>query len=528
MPATIAHHVADPAAERFFHRLDRLERNDERSFRWSLGRWSLGLYGLEHSAPVVLRLTMSATRPPEHAAATLQLDGRTAGAFQVAREWRTYRLLVQPDRSPEGVRSISFEGSTFIPAGERGDRALGVAVEQIQATALTGGAQLGSRAFFLALLALLGGLSLQLAGLRVPIAIGIAIGIGVLLGGLSIAAPVMIGYWLPELWLVTAGWGMLLLALAWRRHAPDTPHNRYPYTAALIGLTGTLLLWGETPIWLGLLLLFAGALLLAGGTAAQPVAVDPTNRRELLLLGLITVAGAVLRFGMLNDLPAALWRDEARHGLFALQIWQTDWYRPVYEPAVDLPALILYLIAPLVGIFGPDLWTLRGGIALVGTLAPPALWLALRPLIGARPALLGAALMALSLWAISMSRWAMAPILDVTISLAAIGCLAHALQPGGTWRRALMLGLISGLLAGLALYTYHTGRIAPLIVLLIACGMQLRIAWPSRAQYSGLAAFGVGLLIAAAPLITYAADNSELFSRRVDRVGVLRTTTRTP
>ncbi|HMO59814.1 MAG TPA: hypothetical protein PKC19_20860, partial [Roseiflexaceae bacterium] len=199
MPATIAHHVADPAAERFFHRLDRLERNDERSFRWSLGRWSLGLYGLEHSAPVVLRLTMSATRPPEHAAATLQLDGRTAGAFQVAREWRTYRLLVQPDRSPEGVRSISFEGSTFIPAGERGDRALGVAVEQIQATALTGGAQLGSRAFFLALLALLGGLSLQLAGLRVPIAIGIAIGIGVLLGALSIAAPVMIGYWLPEL-----------------------------------------------------------------------------------------------------------------------------------------------------------------------------------------------------------------------------------------------------------------------------------------------------------------------------------------
>jgi 4-amino-4-deoxy-L-arabinose transferase-like glycosyltransferase len=528
-PATLARAADAADAERFFHRLDRLEQNAERTFRWSLGRWSLGLYGLERSAPIALRLQLSATRPAEEPEATLNVQGNgAAGTFSVAREWRTYHLLAEPATGDAGVRSISFDGSVFVPAGERGDRALGVAVHAMQARLLSGGLNIEPRALFLTTLALLAGLSVYVAGMRTAPAAVIALLAACSLAGGTMIAPAILGYWLPNLWFFALLWGAALLVIAIRQRGITLPAGRRPLIAAGVALIGAMALWLGAPAWIGLPLLIGGALAAAAPTAPVATRDEAVGRREVLLLGGITLAALVLRLGLINELPPALWRDEARHGIFALLIWQTDWYRPVYEPAVDLPALILYLIAPLAGIFGPDLWTLRGGVAFVGALAPAALWLALRPLFGMRVALLGAALLAASLWAIYMSRWAMPPILDVTCTLAAIGLALRALRLDAPIPRAALYGTLAGACAGLALYTYHTGRLAPLVVLFIAAVAYAGARRPARSQAVALGAGILALLLVATPLIGYALGNTELFSRRVDRVGVLRTTTGAP
>ncbi|HWQ11393.1 MAG TPA: glycosyltransferase family 39 protein [Roseiflexaceae bacterium] len=482
-PTALSRMADAPDAGRFFHRLGVLERGEGRAFRWSEPEWGLALYGLERAGPLALSLRLSAARPEGDPEAVLRYQ--EGGAFRVARGWRTYHLLLDPPAGDDGVRRVAFSSSAFVPPGERNPRQLGVALHAVRAVLLAGQVPLVERrALFLATLALLLAATGCRAGLRLRWCAAAALVLAAALAALTALAPAVAGYWLPELWFVAGLWALALLAAWWRAVRGKTGGSYEGYPAILppaVAVAGlALAALGGAALWLGAPWAGGGALLAGGLLAAlstPPVGQTPLRpRAEAAALALLTAVGLVLRLYRINELPPALWRDEARHGLLALQIWQTSWYRPVYEPAVDLPALILYLIAPLVGLFGPDLWTLRGGVALVGGLAPPALWFALRPLLGPRPALLAAALLAVSLWAIYMSRWAMAPILDVTLTLVAVGCAMRALRPGQPAWRAALLGVLGGACAGLALYTYHTGRLAPLVVAFVAL---LGAAWPS-------------------------------------------------
>ena len=185
--------------------------------------------------------------------------------------------------------------------------------------------------------------------------------------------------------------------------------------------------WSSATGWA---LLLGGTILLAAALPALPTAeANPLSRRSVMLaLSAITLLALALRLAGLDGLPLGMWRDEARHGLLALRILHDPAYRPVYVPNVaDIPALLFYLAAVPIQLFGAHAWTVRLIPALAGALTPLALYFAARPLFGTRAALLAAALLAVSAWQLALSRLAFAATLGPPLTLLAIGLVWRAL-----------------------------------------------------------------------------------------------------
>ncbi len=130
----------------------------------------------------------------------------------------------------------------------------------------------------------------------------------------------------------------------------------------------------------------------------QDAEAQPLSQRTIALaLAAITLLALALRLNNLDSLPLGMRRDEARHGLLALRILNDPAYRPVYVPNIaDIPALLFYLAAVPIRLFGAHPWTVRLIPALAGALTPLTLYFAARPLFGTRVALVAAALLAVS------------------------------------------------------------------------------------------------------------------------------------
>jgi 4-amino-4-deoxy-L-arabinose transferase-like glycosyltransferase len=215
-----------------------------------------------------------------------------------------------------------------------------------------------------------------------------------------------------------------------------------------------------------------------------------------------------------------MWRDEARHGLLALRILQDSQYRPVYVPGVaDIPALLFYLDAVPISLFGAHPWTVRLVPALAGALTPLALYWLVQPLFGRRVAMLAAVLMAVSVWHMGLSRLGFAATLGPPLTILGLGLIWRALQPGAWLRQHAQAGLAGGC-CGLAVYAYHPSRLAPLVVALAVAatlGRDWR-AWRQAAARLAIAA--VSLLLVLGPLIDYGLRDPVGYSRRLDQTSV--------
>src|SRR4029079_8374443 len=233
-------------------------------------------------------------------------------------------------------------------------------------------------------------------------------------------------------------------------------------------------------------------------------------------------------------LPLGLWRDEARHGLLALRILQDRAFRPVYVPGVaDIPALLFYLAAVPIQLFGAHPWTIRLIPALAGALTPLALYFAARPLFSSRAALLAAALLAVSAWQLSLSRLAFAATLGPPLTLLAIGLVWRALTTNDErrttsderrWLRRpssqVLEAALAGAATGLAIYTYHPSRLTPLIV---AIAVALRLGWDARAWRVAVPRLAVLILAAALvawPLINYGISHRASFGQRIEQTSI--------
>ncbi|NJN18858.1 MAG: hypothetical protein HC822_22665 [Oscillochloris sp.] len=156
-------------------------------------------------------------------------------------------------------------------------------------------------------------------------------------------------------------------------------------------------------------------------------------------------------------------------------------------------------------------------------------------MIGRRPAVFAAGLYAWSSWSLSMSRWAFPATLDHLLVLAAVGLVWRALGPARAGAPVTKHGIaalaLAGLLGGLATYAYHTGRIAPLALAVVA-SIRLGVHGVSwRRALPGLAIAAVVGLLTMAPLIWYIASDIEGYNRRVGNVSVFDSndlTTRKP
>ena len=224
-------------------------------------------------------------------------------------------------------------------------------------------------------------------------------------------------------------------------------------------------------------------------------------RNFLIWVILLTLLGGVLRFAALGDLPPGLWRDEAYYALDAVQVLEGE--RPIFFEANNgREPLFIYLVAGSIAALGHTPVAVRLVAAILGTLLIPATALMGRALFSDRVGLLAAAVTAISVWSLNLSRVGFR---TVTLPLILALCVWQAAVAVRTGRLGHFVA--AGALYGLLFYTYLGARFTP-IALLAALAVwwlgqtrEARAAFPWR----GAAVAGVTALVVAAPLFAYLA-----------------------
>ncbi len=254
--------------------------------------------------------------------------------------------------------------------------------------------------------------------------------------------------------------------------------------------------------------------------SARPVTNAPGRFRNLLPLHWLLLGGAVLtavllRSYQLGDWPPGLYRDEAYNGLDALNV--LDGQHALFFAANNgrEPAYI-YLSAVMVGLFGPSVWALRLGAAVVGSLTTIPVFLLGRSWFGLRVGLLVAWLWAITLWPVHLSRIGLRAVLLVPCLALAfwLGTRAYRHSRRRDW-------LLAGLVYGLAFYTYLAVRLTPLVL----AGLGLYLLLTRREQIGrllrGWGWFGLGTAVTLAPLFLLFLQQPDLVLGRTGQVSIL-------
>lgn len=280
----------------------------------------------------------------------------------------------------------------------------------------------------------------------------------------------------------------------------------------------------------------------------------PVGRGEILALAGLTLAAALLRLSQLAKLPPGLHVDEAYNILDAWAVMEG--WRPVFLPAnAGREVLYSYLQAALlaldaawlrilpeglaVGLRDPwlslqaTLGAARRASALAGIATVPLAWGMARVLLadmglGAarvrRGALLAAALLSFLFWHLHFSRFGIRAILFPALVCALLWAWRIATGAGGAdtaeiGRRGWAATAVLALLLGLGFYTHPAGRGLVAIPLLDAGYRWLR--WREARPWRVLALAGLGMLLVAAPLLSFWAGHPWLFTGHAEEVSVL-------
>lgn len=243
-----------------------------------------------------------------------------------------------------------------------------------------------------------------------------------------------------------------------------------------------------------------------------------TPRLRLTLLFLIVLLGGLLRFWHFTDLPTGLHGDEGIVGYEARRILRDGSIGP-YSPASNgQPSGPIYLVAPVLALFGNQMFTVRFIPALVGTLTIVALWGLMRRFGTEKTALLGAFVLATLLWHIHYARiafplesWPFFCILIAWTTLKAIE------KP--QWQWWALAGFTNGF--GAYIYKAHPFLFFP-TTLLFATVYLVRsgVPWPRKIAF--LALYLVAALVAASFFIRYARDPDHGYWNQFDLYSVFK------
>jgi hypothetical protein len=234
----------------------------------------------------------------------------------------------------------------------------------------------------------------------------------------------------------------------------------------------------------------------------------------LLALGVLLVAGTVLRLIWLDHVPAGLWFDEAADtGLEVRRMLADPHYRPVFALQPELwryPALWAFRF------LGPTVFAIRLPHALAGIAGIGAIYFAGRELYGRRAGLIAAAILTTLVWHLTFSRIAFSAVMSVTLDALALFCLVRAVKT-----RIWLAAALCGACIGLGVQVYYTSRFMA-AVLLVLLGMM----WIRRPRASAKAVLQLGAsavlaaLVCASPLIEFAIAHPTQFNARVSTLSV--------
>lgn len=225
-------------------------------------------------------------------------------------------------------------------------------------------------------------------------------------------------------------------------------------------------------------------------------------RRHAPLL-LVLGAAACLRFHALSDLPPANYRDVALTGTDALRAASGH---PRLHFTYD-EGLYADLVGAVFLLFGASDWTLRAPGALFGVLTCWGVFRLGRALGRERAGLFGAALLAVSLWHVVLSRSGFRAVLLPCLLAHSMAFLVEALRGGGGRRLAL-----GGALFGLGVHVYPSVRFAPLIVpaYVVAEGKTAGAGLGVALRRTGW--FAASALVVALPMLVHYVHHPEHFT----------------
>ena len=235
----------------------------------------------------------------------------------------------------------------------------------------------------------------------------------------------------------------------------------------------------------------------------------------------ILVLAAGLRLYNLDDLPAGLWFDEADNLFQARDYARDPGQIPVYAPSTNLPTMFLMLIAAVVKLAGVAITTPRLVAAAFGLLGIVATYLFVRHALGTSAALIAAFLVAIMRWDLNWSRIGMHGITGVLFAALTGWLTLRAIRTGRTSDYA-----FAGVSLGLGMWFYAPLRMFPLVVGFILL-MHLLISRPNvRIYAANVAAMAMLALFVAAPIVQYAANDSEQFFQRTETTSIFNLTPR--
>ncbi len=245
-----------------------------------------------------------------------------------------------------------------------------------------------------------------------------------------------------------------------------------------------------------------------------PFAASPPQR-AIFIGVLILLVAAALRLGAIGQIPPGLYHDEAYYGLDAVDVLRG--HPQVYFPANNgREPLFIYLVAGTIGLLGRSPFALRLTSAFVGILTVAATAAAGRALFSRRVGLLAAAVLAVTLWHVHLSRVGFRAVTLPLLLALTVWMGARAVRTG-----RLRLWLAAGALYGLSLYTYTAARFTPFALAVFALYL-LAIAGP-RAFRPHARGIGLAVLAAAvvlAPLAAYTVSHPDVVLGRPDQVSI--------
>ncbi len=178
---------------------------------------------------------------------------------------------------------------------------------------------------------------------------------------------------------------------------------------------------------------------------------------------LIILTAAFFRFWQIEELPGGLFPDEAANGLDVNSILEGD-IKPFYERGNGREALFFYALAASVAAFGRGAWQHHVVSATFGILAVLATYFLTKRLFGKNVALLSAFFMAVSSYAVTLSRTAFrANTLPLFTTLTML-FLVKFIQAKNK-KDKIYSSILAGVFFGLGFYTYISYRM--MIVFLV-------------------------------------------------------------
>ncbi len=259
-----------------------------------------------------------------------------------------------------------------------------------------------------------------------------------------------------------------------------------------------------------------------------------TAHWDLLLLALILLVSAFVRFNQLDVFPNGCQSDECNNGLDALKWLGGAGYRPYAETNEGQATLFTYLIALSFQVFGVGVTQMRAVSALVGVLTVGAFYVLARDLYGRRAALAATALLATARWHVTFSRIVYELIMQPGVMILLALFLLRALRTGKRWQWAL-----AGVMLALGMNTYTAFRVVPFIVAAFLvfwvarewivgrhAGSDIRRSSrpagviPLRHDLQGIAILAGSAFTAVLPLGVYIVQNWAVFTGRMRHISI--------